>query len=85
MNYQDALIGMAVEYTEHALFRMRHRRISRASIEETIEDPDFSFMIRAGRFAALKRYGDKFLKVIYERSNDKIIVVTVYWTRKMGR
>ena len=76
---------MVVEYTEHALFRMRHRHILRARIEETIENPDFSFMIRAGRFAALKKYEDKFLKVIYERSNGKIIVVTVYWTKRMRR
>jgi len=73
---------MAIEYTEHALFRMRYRAISKMNVEETIRNSDFRFVMQLGRFAALKKYGDKFLKVIYERSNDKITVVTVYWTRR---
>ena len=74
---------MAIEYMEHAIFRMRHRRISKASVEDTIQNPDFGFTTRLGRLAALKKYEDKFLKVIYEKSNDKITVVTVYWTRRL--
>jgi len=62
---------------------MRHRRILKASVEDTIQNPDFVFTTRLGRLAVLKKYGDKFLKVIYEKSNDKITVVTVYWTRRL--
>lgn len=46
---------------------MRCRAISRTSVESTLKHPDFSFTIRLGRFAALKRYGNKFLKVVYEK------------------
>jgi len=74
---------MAIEYAEHATFRMRHRTISKAKVEDTIRNPDFSFITRLGRSAVLKKYDDKFLKVIYEKSNDKITVVTVYWTRRL--
>jgi len=59
--------------------------ISEASVEGTIRNPDFSSTTRLGRSVALKKYGDKFLKVIYEKSNDKITVVTVYWTRRLRR
>lgn len=76
---------MAIEYTEHATFRMKHRIISKSNVEETIRNPDFSFTTRIGRSAALKKYGDKFLKVVYEKSNNKITVVTVYWTRRLQR
>jgi len=76
---------MAIDYTEHATFRMRHRTISKANVEDTIRNPDFSSITRLGRSVALKKYGDKFLKVIYEKSNDKITVVTVYWTRRLRR
>jgi len=62
---------------------MRHRRISKASVENAIQSPDSSFITRLGRFATLKKYDDEFLKVIYEKSNDKITVVTVYWTRRL--
>ena len=74
---------MTLEYTEHAVFRMRYRRISKAKVEDTIRNPDFSFVTRFDRSVVLKRYGDKFLKVICEKSNDKIIVVTVYWTGRL--
>lgn len=64
---------------------MRHRRISKVNVENVIHNPDLSLVSRIGMLAALKKYGDKFLKVIYEKSNNKIIVVTVYWTRKLRR
>lgn len=76
---------MAIEYTEHAIFRMRYRRISKAHVEDTIGNPDFSFITRLGRSVVLKKYGNKFLKVIYEKSNDKITVVTVYWIERWRR
>jgi len=57
-------IEMAIDYTEHAAFRMRHRTISKANVEDTIRNPDFRFITSLGRLVALKRYGDKFLKMI---------------------
>ncbi|MEM2994818.1 MAG: DUF4258 domain-containing protein [Candidatus Bathyarchaeia archaeon] len=74
---------MLIKYTEHAKFRMSHRSISKVKVEETVQNPDFSFIMSLGRSAALRKYSDKFLKVIYEKSNDKIIVVTGYWTRRV--
>jgi len=78
-------IEMAIDYTAHAAFRMKHRAITKAKVEDAIRNPDLSFIARFGRLVALKKYGDKFLKVIYEKSNDKIIVVTLYWTRRLPR
>lgn len=74
-----------IDYTEHATFRMKHRRISKAEVEDTIRNSDLSFVTRFGRSVTLKRYGDKFLKAIYEKSNDKITVIIVYWTRRLQR
>ena len=74
---------MAIDYTEHATFRMRHRTILKTNVEDTIRNPDFRFITSLGRPVALKKHGDKFLKVIYEKSNDKITVVTVYLTRRV--
>jgi hypothetical protein len=76
---------MLVEYTEHAILRMRHRKISKAIVEDAIQNPDLSFISRIHRLVALKKYDDKFLKIIYEKSNNKVIVVTVYWTRRLQR
>ena len=73
---------MAIEYTEHAKLRMKHRTILKSDVEEAILHPYFTVSSRLGRFIAVKEYGEKYLKVIYEKSNDKITVVTVYWTRR---
>jgi len=64
---------------------MRYRAISKSDVEDAIRKPDVKFVTDRSRFASLKRHGNKFLKVIYERRNDKITVVTVYWTRRLRR
>jgi len=61
---------------------MKHRGILVSEVEETILHPYFTLPSRLDRFIAVKKYGDKYLKAICEKSNDKIIVVTVYWTRR---
>jgi len=80
-----ASVKMAVEYTGHALSRMRQRKISKRMVYDALKRPDLSFVTRRGRVASLKRHGDKILKVISEKSNDKIWVVTVYWTRRIKK
>jgi len=76
---------MPVGYTKHATLRMRHRAISQTDVEETILEPDLSFTTRLGGAAALRKLGRRYLKVIYEKSNGKILVITVYWTRRPQR
>jgi hypothetical protein len=73
---------MAITYTEHAKARMKQRGILKSEVEETVFHPYFTVPSRLGRFIAVKKYGDKYLKAICEKSNDKITVITVYWTRR---
>lgn len=47
------------------------RVILKVNVEEIIRNPDSSFISRLGRLTVLKNYGDKFLKVIYEKSKEK--------------
>jgi hypothetical protein len=73
---------MAIVYTEHAKSRMEHRRILKSAVEDTVLRPYFTVPSRLGRFVAVRRFGDKYLKAVYEKRNGKITVVTVYWTRR---
>ena len=66
---------MAITYSEQAKERMKHRGISNSEVEETILQTYFTLPSRLDRFIAVKKYGDKYLKAICEKSNDKIIVV----------
>ncbi len=73
---------MVIVYTEHAKVRMRHRGIVKSEVEEALLHPYFTVPSKLGRYIAVQKCGDKYLKVICEKSNDKITVVTVYWTRR---
>jgi len=73
---------MQITYTEHADARMDFRKISKKEVEEAISQPYFTASSRLGRTIVVKKKGDKYLKIICDRSNDKITVVTVYWTRR---
>ena len=73
---------MLITYTAHAEARMDFRKISKTEVEEAISQPYLTALSRLGRTIAVKKKGDKYLKVIYDKSNDKITVVTVYWTRR---
>lgn len=73
---------MKINYTEHAKSRMKHRKISKSEVEDTVLHPYFSVPSRFGRLIVVRKCGDRYLKVIHEKSNDKITVVTVYWTRR---
>ena len=73
---------MTITYTEHAKSRMKHRKILESNVEETVLHPYFTLPSRLGRFVVVKKYGSRYLKAICEKSNDKITVITVYWTRR---
>lgn len=73
---------MVIVYTAHAKARMEHRGISKSEVVDTVLHPYFTVPSRLGRFIAVKKYGDKYLKTICEKSNGKITVITVYWTRR---
>jgi hypothetical protein len=61
---------------------MVHRRILKSEVEDTVLHPYFTVPSRLGRFVAVRKFGGKYLKAVCEKSNGKIIVVTVYWTRR---
>ena len=73
---------MVINYTEHAKARMTRRGIAKSEVEDAVLNPYFTVPSRLGRFVVVQKHGDKYLKVIYEKSNNKITVVTVYWTRR---
>jgi hypothetical protein len=62
---------MAIAYTEHAKVRMRHRGITKSEVEVVVLHPYFTVPSRLGRAIAVQKSGDKYLKVIYEKSNVK--------------
>ncbi len=60
---------------------MKLRKITKPIVEEALANPDTTVAGRMNRRIALKRHGDKWLKVIFEQGED-IKVITAYWTRR---
>ena len=71
-----------IRYTKHALTRLEERNIARETIEELLDKPDYILKSKLGRRIAIKRIGDKYLKVVYVTEGD-IIVLTALWLTRL--
>lgn len=63
---------------------MKTRKITRRIVEEALTNPDRVVGGRSNRKIALKRYDDRWIKVIFEEGKD-VTVITVYWARRLVR
>jgi hypothetical protein len=63
--------------TSHALRRMEERKIGKDHVEEVIRNPEETINVKHGRRASYRRYGHKFIVVIFEESEEGIKVITV--------
>ena len=66
-------------FTDHALKRMRERKILRAQVIETVEHPEIEIVEDDDIKLLRKKFGNKSLEVAIESGKNKIIVITLYW------
>lgn len=79
---------MRIIYTRHAQQRMRQRKVSPKQVEETLEMPDEIIMGDYGEEIAVKQYGTREVRVVYEETEtDTFVIFTVINPRisKSGR
>jgi len=70
-------ILIMIRFSTHVEQRMHDRRISKEEINETLLRPAETRQLRYGRQGVFKRLtGDSFLIVVFEKSNEDLIVVT---------
>jgi len=73
-----------VEYSKHALERMRVRRLSKKQVGITIRDPDFSYEdIESSALMPVKRYKERHSVVIYTIEEKRAKVITVYYASEV--
>jgi hypothetical protein len=70
---------MVIEYTRHAMRRMKWRKISEADVESAVKDPDRVEVGERNRINAYKAIGKKLLKITIFHENDVIRVITGVW------
>lgn len=77
---------MHIIYTRHARQRMKQRKVDPEQVEETLEMPDEIMPGDNGEEIAIKRYGSREVRVVYEEtSTDTVVIYTVMKPRVRRR
>ncbi len=71
-----------IKFTEHAGTRLTERNITKEQVIKSIESPEFILPARANRKIAVRRFGENFLKVVFAKDENDIIVITNHWISK---
>ena len=74
-----------IEITPHARKRMEERGITIEQVKEVIQNPEETIEVKHGRKASYRRYGDKFVVVIYEEEDILIITALKVDERRLKR
>lgn len=70
---------MIVIFTNHAIEALEKRNIQKAFIERSVNSPDFETQAENDCSIILKKFGNKFLKIILVKKSTQAIIITAYW------
>lgn len=65
-----------LRYDRHARRRMKWRKISEQEVEAVLAEPDKVERTERGRINALKRLGERFIKVTYKDLGEEILIIS---------
>ena len=66
-------------YTDHALSRMSLRGITKEMVRDTLGNPEQTGKGYESRFLAYKSFGNRRVKVVYNKEDERSVVVSVMW------
>ncbi|MDB4984136.1 MAG: hypothetical protein JWM20_315 [Patescibacteria group bacterium] len=73
---------MTIFWSKHSLEKIKDRNLPKESVSKTIAAPDFLIQGRENKFEAYRKFGKKYLKVVYfNRKNHQIVVTAHYVDR----
>ncbi|MBA7496941.1 hypothetical protein ES702_07550 [subsurface metagenome] len=74
---------MEIYYTPHALLRLQKRGISKQLVNKVLAEPGIKTpAINPKRSRWIKKFGDRFLDIIFEKRRNRIIIITAAWSKK---
>ena len=71
-----------IEFTRHALRKLRHRKLRERDVIKTIFEPE-KLVLDKNRFNAFRKSGRLYLKVVFTKLGDIIIIITQHLTDKL--
>lgn len=73
---------MRVFFKYHARKQIESRHIKMRDVIRTLKNPDLTIQAKDDTMKAKKYAGKYFLNVIFKRENSKLIVITVFSSRR---
>ena len=61
---------------------MKQRTIDKVLVEECLENPDKTILLRENTHRCIKKINDRVLVVIYKINNDTILIITAFTPTK---
>lgn len=66
-------------FTQHALLKLKQREIKRNLVLETLKNPEKILSSRNDREIAFRKFGKLYLKVVFRKEQNNIVVITQHW------
>ena len=71
---------MNIIYSNHANEKIRERKISKSTIENSLKNPDAVIDSRGETKVAHKLINDKLLRIVYKAEKKTCVVISAYYT-----
>jgi len=80
------VLCLDVEFSGHAIEKMKARHISESDIQSALKEPsDLFYDVEHETFVAIKPLRDRYLVILCTRKNETLSVVTVYFSTKIDK
>jgi len=69
---------MKIIFTQHALEKLAERALSKEMVRRTVDAP-IRLIAVAEKFHAFGKFGKRYLKVIFVRTDDSLVIITQHF------
>ena len=76
---------MRIIFSEHSLLKLKQRSIAKQKVIQTIRKPDATLPSLSDRILVYKKFGALYLKVVFIKESDTIVVITQHWDQQFAR
>ena len=76
---------MKIIFSAHSLLKLKQRNIIKQKIIQTVKNPDVVLLSLLNRKMAYKKFGKLYLKVVFIKESDIIVIITQYWDEQFNK
>jgi len=76
---------MKIIFSAHSLLKLKQRNIIKQKIIQTVKNPDVVLLSLLNRKMAYKKFGRLYLKVVFIKESDIIVIITQYWDEQFNK